>query len=269
MNAFQYCVVHERMTKNLCIALMLVAPITSADEKAMSIVLESEARDSGFADMNVKVEMILQDRRGHESTRILEISQIEMPEDGDRSLVVMKSPPAIRGTALLSHAHRAKDDEQWIYLPAVSRVKKIASRNKSGPFLSSTFAYEDLLSPEIEKFSYQFLHDDTIDGREHWVIERIPADKNSGYSRQEVWYDQERYTAARIVYFDKQKSLLKTLETYDWRLLHDKYWKPHSMRMTNHQTGKSTKLVWHEYKLLNNAFSANRDFSIPALRRAR
>jgi len=248
---------------------VLVATNTWADEKALSIVRENDERDSGYVDLRVDVEMHLTDRHGQNATRQLEIRQLEIPNDGDQSLLIMRTPLAVRGTALLSHAYRDRDDDQWIYLPAVSRVKKIASRNKSGPFLGSTFAYEDLLSQEIEKFDYRLLREDEFGGRQHWVIERVPRDKHSGYSKQEAWYDQKRFTVTRIVYFDKQGVLLKTLETDDWQYLYDRFWKPHSMIMENHQTGKTTSLVWSSYQLLTNDYVSNRDFSISALRRAR
>lgn len=213
--------------------------------------------------------MKLTDRHGEQATRQLEIRQLETPNDGDQALLLMRQPLSVRGTALLSHAHVNRDDDQWIYLPAVARVKKIASRNKSGPFLGSTFAYEDLLSQDIEKYEYRFLREGEFNGRQHWVIERIPRDKFSGYAKQEAWYDQERYTVARIVYFDKQGVLLKTLETDDWQYLHQRFWKPHSMVMTNHQTGKTTSLTWSSYRLMDNGFNPIKDFSIAALRRNR
>jgi len=129
----------------------------SPEEQGLAIFREKDRRESGYQDLTVEVEMVLRDRRGTEARRELSLSQLEMAGEGDRLLVVFETPKPIRGTALLSYSHKAAPDDQWLYLPAQRRVKKIASRNKSGPFLSSEFAYEDLALQEVEKFSYTFL----------------------------------------------------------------------------------------------------------------
>ena len=135
-----------------------------------------------------------------------------MPEDGDKLLVVFDTPKSIRGTALLSLAHKLEPDDQWMYLPALKRVKRIASQNKSGPFLSSEFAYEDMAVQEVEKFDYRLLDTwRTLDGSRAIVVERTPADDHSGYGRQVVWVDAELQDPADRVLRSPDR-LLKTLE---------------------------------------------------------
>ena len=71
-------------------------------------------------------------------------------------------PRDVKGTALLIHAHRESADDQWLYLPALKRVKRISSSNQSGSFMGSEFAYEDMSSPEVEKFTYMYLRDEPV-----------------------------------------------------------------------------------------------------------
>ncbi|NIT13503.1 MAG: outer membrane lipoprotein-sorting protein, partial [Candidatus Dadabacteria bacterium] len=98
---------------------------------------------------------------------------------GDKSITVFDEPRDIEGTALLSHTKILDPDDQWLYLPAVKRVKRISSKNKSGPFVGSEFAYEDLLSQEVDKYNYKWLKDEKCGDLECHVVERYPLYENS------------------------------------------------------------------------------------------
>lgn len=250
-----------------------VAPppdLDGLDAQAQGRVLfhEKDQRESGYGDLQVEVEMVLRDRRGSESRRELSISQVELPDDGDRLLVVFNTPRPIRGTALLSHSHVEGPDDQWLYLPAQRRVKKIAARNKSGPFLSSEFAFEDLAVQEVEQFAYKLLGREPCGDDQCFRVERIPDDEYSGYSRQEVVLHGPTLRIERIDYFDRHGRPLKVLTNHDYRLHGDRYWKPRRMFMENLQTGKTTELLWQDYAFATG-LSAERDFTTNALMRAR
>ena len=237
-------------------------------EQGLAIFREKDRRESGYRDLIVELEMILRDRRGSESRRVLSISQLEMEDEGDRLLVVFNTPKPIRGTALLSYSYVEGPDDQWLYLPAQRRVKKIASRNKSGPFLGSEFAYEDLALQEVEKFTYRMLERVSCGERHCLKVERTPLDEYSGYSRQEVLLEVETLRVERIDYFDRHGRPLKKLVSDGYELHDGRFWKPLRMFMENLQTGKTTELQWKEYRF-GNGLLADRDFSTNALMRAR
>lgn len=257
----------------LLIALLLLLPpsagATDADAaaKGLAIAQEADLRDTGWVDQRAKLEMLLRNRQGQESTRSLEISSLETSGDGDRSLTVFKSPRDVAGTAFLSYTHALKPDDQWLYLPALKRVKRIASANKSGPFVGSEFAYEDLSSSEVEKYSYRWLRNETLDGRDTFVLEEHPAYEYSGYTRRVVWLDQQMYQPLKVEFYDRKDALLKTLTADGYRQYLDRYWRPSSMLMVNHQTGKSTELRWQDYRF-GNGLTA-RDFDQNTLKRSR
>ncbi|MEZ5504416.1 MAG: outer membrane lipoprotein-sorting protein, partial [Halioglobus sp.] len=159
------------------------------------------------------------------------------------------------------------NDDQWLYLPALKRVKRISSADKSGPFMGSEFAYEDLSSTEVEKYRYNYLRDESLDGEPCFVVERVPVDENSGYTKQVTWIDQSEYRMRRIDYYDRKGELLKTMTLSDYAQYLDKYWRPATTSMVNHQTGKSTTLLFSDYQF-QSGFSDN-DFSRDALSRVR
>ena len=252
-----------------CVSAWTPALSQEADpeKRGLNIALEARKRGEGFGDFTASQNMVLRNRGGQESRRQLRLQVLEVPGDGDKNLFVFDEPRDVKGTALLIHAHREEEDEQWLYLPALRRVKRISSSNRSGSFMGSEFAYEDMGTPEVEKFTYRYLREEPCGDLTCTVSERIPADRRSGYSRQEVWQDQEELRVWKVHYYDRKKAHLKTLTVADYRQYLDRYWYASEMTMVNHITGKSTTLTWTELQFQNN-LNGN-DFTRTGLRRIR
>jgi len=257
------------------IALLVALAFTAAlpvqaetpEEKGIAIEQERDRRDTGWGDSSVTLKMVLRNRHGEESTRLLRNRSLENTTDGDWALIVFDEPRDVEGTALLSYTHKQGSDDQWLYLPALKRVKRIASNNKSGPFMGSEFAYEDLSSQEPEKYTYRWLRDENLGGVDYFVVERDPVDVNSGYSLQVVWLDKTEYRPFKVEYHDRKNTLLKTLVFHDYQQYLDRYWRASRMEMVNHQTGKGTVLHFSDYRF-GNGYSAA-DFSQSSLQKAR
>ena len=235
--------------------------------KGLEIAQEADRRDSGFIDSTATLEMILTNRQGQTSTRNMRNRTLEVENDGDKLLVLFDQPRDVKGTAFLAFSHRQGPDDQWLYLPALKRVKRISSNNKSGPFMGSEFAYEDLTSQEVDKYAYKFLREENLNGQPALVIERVPVDPKSGYTRQVVWYDKDEYRQLKIEFYDRKNALLKTLTYSGYQLYLDRFWRADRMEMTNHQTGKSTQLLWKDYAFKTGL--TGRDFDRNSLKRAR
>ena len=238
-----------------------------AKEKGLAIAVEADKRDTGWGDQRASLQMILRNRHGDKSLREMHNKSLEVKGDGDKTLIVFDRPRDVKGTAFLSFTHAIKPDDQWLYLPALKRVKRISSSNKSGPFMGSEFAYEDISSQEVEKYSYKFIKEDVYNGRPVFVIERFPRYKNSGYTRMLTWLDRETYSPLKIDFYDRKNSLLKTLTYHDYKQYRGKYWRADRMEMVNHITGKSTTLLWTDYKFATGL--SDRDFDKNSLKRAR
>ncbi len=254
----------------VCLLLTLLPVVAQAEtpqEKGLAIAQEADRRDSGWQNQTASLKMVLRNRHGQESVRQIRNKALEVDGDGDKSLNIFDNPRDIKGTAFLSYTHALKPDEQWLYLPALKRVKRISSNNKSGPFMGSEFAYEDFTSQEVEKYSYQYIRDEILDGRDTFVIERYPVYKHSGYTRLLTWLDKGMYQPLKVEFYDRKKSLLKTLTLSAYQQYLGQYWRPDQMRMVNHQTKKSTDLYWMDYQLKTSL--STRDFDRNSLKRAR
>ena len=238
-----------------------------AAKKGFDIAARSDRSDRGFGDARAKLNMVLRNNAGQESRRELEITTLEQPDEsiGDRSLVVFFSPGDIEGTALLSHAKILDPDNQWLFLPALKRVKRISSANKSGPFVGSEFAFEDITGQELGKYDYKWLREEACGDLNCDVVEARPLYKKSGYTRQLLWIDQAHYQTRKVEYYDRKRSHLKTQHLENYEQYEGKYWRPLTLRMENHQTGKSTDLNFSGYEF--GVGLAEKDFVKGVLRR--
>ncbi|MEZ5502002.1 MAG: outer membrane lipoprotein-sorting protein [Halioglobus sp.] len=244
------------------------ASLAEADvEKGLGIAIEADRRDSGFGDSSVDLTMLIAASTDDVISREMRQMSMEVNGDGDKSIMVFDRPRDLKGTAILTFTHKTDADEQWLYLPALKRVKRISSADKSGPFMGSEFAYEDLSSQEIEKYRYRYLRDETIDGELCFVVERIPLDENSGYTRQITWVDQREYRLQRVDYYDRKDTLLKTMRASGYQQYLDQYWRPDELVMSNHQTGKSTTLKFKNYRFRTGL--QDPDFTPSAISRIR
>ncbi|WP_299078574.1 outer membrane lipoprotein-sorting protein [uncultured Paraglaciecola sp.] len=239
----------------------------TAQEKGLAIAKEQKLRDKGWGDSIGNMSMILRNAQGDEVERKMRLKSLEIVDDGDKGLTIFDQPLDVKGTAFLNFSHAIEPDDQWMYLPKLSKVKRIRSRNKSGPFMGSEFAFEDMSSFEIEKFKFKYLRDDTFDGQASFVLQQVPTDKNSGYSKQIVWVDKEHYRALKIEFYDRKGSLLKELVNFDFKLYLNKYWRPMRVEMFNEQNGKSTELITHDLKF--NTGLSQSDFSKGTLKNVR
>ncbi len=256
----------------LCLLAWIVAPSasladSSAEEAGLSIATEARERQKGFGNFTSNLRMILRNKRGQESERELRLRVIEVEGDGDRTMFVFDRPRDVKGTAFLVHAHKEGPDDQWLYLPALKRVKRISSSKQSGSFMGSEFSYEDMGAVEVEKYTHRYLRDEPCGDLECAVLERVPRSRDSGYSRQLVWLDRDELRTMQIQYFDRRDEHLKTMLVEDYNKYLDRFWRGSTISMTNHLTGKSTMLLWSEFEFGTDMDAG--DFTKTALKRAR
>jgi outer membrane lipoprotein-sorting protein len=226
------------------------ADASTAEEKGFEIAARSDRTDVGFGESEVELQMILRNAAGQQSTRELRISTLEKPDEsvGDKSLVLFDTPRDIEGTALLSHAKILDPDDQWLYLPALKRVKRISSSNKSGPFVGSEFAFEDFTAIELNKFDYRYTGTEACGELRCDVLERLPRYENSGYTKQVAWVDQTDFQIRKVEFYDRRGDLLKVLELKDYRQYENGVWRAHLLSMTNVQTNKQTDLLYEDFR---------------------
>jgi outer membrane lipoprotein-sorting protein len=227
--------------KNILL-LHLVAVVLFAQSNA-EVAKKSYEKISGYGSSISKTTMVLRNAEGDENIRKLEMKKLE-GENGDKSLLIFLYPNDLKGTKLLSYEVIGGDDKQWLYLPAIKRVKRISSRNKSGSFMASEFSYEDISSQNYKNYSYSGEAELVKrEGVEYFKVLRVPKDKHSGYSKQIIYIDTKEYLARFGEYFDRQGRVLKKIYFSKYILL-DGVYRVHKIMIKNIQNKKESSLIW-------------------------
>ncbi len=234
--------------------------------KGTRIAQQVKAYNTGFIGESSSMKMTLVDAYGTKTERLMDGIGLEVPEDGNKFIMMFNRPHDVKGTKMLTWGHKDKDDDQWLYLPSLKRVKRISSRTRSSSFMGSEFSYEDLGSQEIEKYHYTFLKDSIVGKDAVWVLQRISR-KKSGYSKEIVYISKKMHQAVKVEYFDRKNELLKigTFSDFKEFKVGDKtFFRPSQIHMKNKQTKKESYFVVLSRQL--GVKHANRKFSKNALK---
>ena len=233
----------------IALALLIALPALAEtpEEKGLRLTKENDAKNSGFAGSSGGMAMELVNAHGDTVSRKMTFRGMEVAGDGDRSFIEFQHPADVKGTRMLTWTHKKGQDDQWLFLPSLKRVKRISARSRTGSFMGSEFAFEDLGSQEVEKYTYKWLRDEELGGRKVWVVERYPVGK-SGYSKQVSWVDQAYAGPLKIEFYDRKGELLKTMTFSDYKQI-DRWWRVHRIDVVNHQTRKKSSLSWTDQKL--------------------
>lgn len=211
------------------------------------IAAYADLRDSGWKDEVGQGRMTLFDAGGDSVTRTYVRMVRDGRDQGDKSLVRFLSPAEIKGVAALTHEHPGSSDDNWLYLPANKRVRRISGANKTASFQGTEFTYEDLSNLAVVEYEWRFMNRTEIERNGEVIpvlrVEARPLYEDTGYSRLIVHFHAEHWRRERVEYFDRSGQRLKTQELSGWRHFGERFWRSQTIEMTNHQTGKRTHLV--------------------------
>jgi len=197
-------------------SLLSPTPARADDAKAREIMKKANDRDDGDNQVS-ELEMILTDKAGNQRVRSLKSFNKDKGKDA-LSILFFLSPADVKDTGFLTYDYDAsgKDDDQWLYLPALKKTKRIASEDKSGSFMGSDFNYSDMTEPDLEKFDFTLKREVDVEGHKTWEIESVPrsdaiADE-TGYSKSVAWVRQDNHIPIRGVRWVYKSNRMKFLQ---------------------------------------------------------
>jgi Outer membrane lipoprotein-sorting protein len=227
-------------------------PAASADSvrRGREIAATVDRNDAGFADYVVNGRMTLRRPGGATAERSFEMNTLEVRDGGDKRLVVFSQPRDLAGFVSLTFTNPGAPDDQWIYLPAAKRVKRLAARDKTGSFAGSEFSYEDIATWELSNYDYEFVRDEPCGEPKTTchTIANLPKYAYSGYSKLVETIDPRIWQPVRIVYFDKSGRELKRLEFQGYQKFEGKFWRPTRIVMTNLRDNAVSDIAWSGYR---------------------
>lgn len=226
-------------------SLPLLGAQSPTGREIMQMADEAQKTESSATDMN----MTLIDADGDTSVRRLQILMIE--ENGlSRTLTVFKAPASVENTRFLTIENRGRNDDQWIYLPTLRKMRRIAGGERSGSFMGSDFSYADMESRDIDEYHHTLLREESIEGTPCRVVESVPLSgtDSGGYSRTITYVDRERHVPLRVEYYDeKTDDLLKIMENSAFEKI-DGTWTPMRITMTTVDSAHRTVMEINQVK---------------------
>ena len=238
----------RRQSMVILIFFSFVIPSAFAvDMSAKEVMEKVENRDTGATVMREST-MILIDRKGRQRVRQTKMYSKETDE-GTKAITFFLTPADVRNTAFLSHDwdDESKEDDSWLYLPALRKVKRIASADKSGAFMGSDFTYSDIEGVELENYDFTFVdgkENETVDGHPVWVIESRPKNANAeqvikqtGYLKSQAWIRKDNFMLVRGKFWVKKGKKIKYLTIFEIEKIQD-IWTAKKLQMVTTKRGK-------------------------------
>lgn len=234
----------------LCLSLSANAADLTADEIAQRSFVTSKVADS-TSDSTFRL------INGNGQERVRETSGVSKLIAGtldNQRYVLFKSPTDVKNTATLLVEHSKGDDDIWIYLPALKKVRRLVSSDKKSSFVGTDFSYGDVIGHKVEDWNHKLLKEEKVDGIDTWVLESLPKSPktvdNSGYSKRISWIAKDSYVAVKGELYDPSGALLKKLSQSDVKLVDEKNkkYQPMKLQAENVQTGHKTVIEFKNYK---------------------
>ena len=253
---------------NFIIFTMLFSGIFFTAENVFALsgreIMEKvNARDEGDRSKG-EMEMILLDKKGKKRIRKLKTFGGKKGKN-TLSLMFFLSPADVKNTGFLTYDYNesGKDDDQWLYLPALRKTKRIAAGDKSGSFMGSDLNYSDMTTPDLDLYDYTLMKETEVRGHKVWQIKAVPKNKDeaekSGYSKSVIFIRQDNYVMIRAVRWVHKKRRNKYIDVKKLEKI-DGIWVSTEMHVTT-KTGKKTlhKTILKEKKISFNQDEVNAD----------
>lgn len=232
----------------LLVLVMIPGTIAqSPSQHGMDIANAFKMSNKGFQTMEADLTIINEDVHGHKIHKLVGLRASELSSDGNQSIIFLEKSGADKGNTTWVVTRKNASNKQWrhnLHDPSPKIIRK-----SHATFMNTEFTFEDFAVSEVARYVHKLLREEMDDDDHIYVVERKPLDRNSKYYRQVVWYNASKgYRIKKIVFYDLNDELLKTLKMKDFSKHEGKYWRPTSMHMHNHQTKRKTIILFDNYE---------------------
>lgn len=220
-----------------------------AQEEARRIMQKSQDAMSLAGSESIST-LTINDGKGNQRVRKLSSAQkTDASKKVTKTIMRFLEPADVKGTGILTFDYEDKDDDMWLYMPALRKVRRIVSSEKTKSFMGSEFTNADITKPSIADYTYNMLGSEGLGGVECWIIEMVPASKKISegykYSKKVSWIGKADYTARKTEFYDLEGKLLKVMVTDKVKLLDErnKKYQPVDIAMENKRNGRSSRFL--------------------------
>ncbi len=238
----------------IIILTQLICIVSASAESKLSAykIMQLNDKQRKVADEKVKVDMQLVNKKGKVKKRVIQITTQTDTADLQKSMVRFLEPRSVKGTGLLTIEYTDRADDQWLYLPALKRSRRISPADQSDSFMGTDFAFEDLRAEDLESFNYELKGEENIEGVSCYIIQALPKTKEkqaeSGYTKRLLWIRKSDYIAAKIDYFENDE-LLKTFTATNIKSVAPNIFRAHETKMHDIKTQHKTLLSYGTFTI--------------------
>jgi len=237
----------------LVLAASVLAVVGSAGAQTGLEIMRKQNELHRAKDEQTAVRMLLYSKSGDRKERRIVNYVLNGPDELAKTLLRFIEPRDVENTGLLTWERKDGNDDQWLYLPSVGKVKRIASSGKKNRFMGSDFAYEDLRPENLSIHTYTVVAGEQLDGHECWVIEAVPVTErqaaDSGYGKRRIWVRKDIYLTVKQEYYDKKGRVEKIGAGRQFVNVRGSMWRPGEVEMRDAQAGTRTVMVTEKRSL--------------------
>jgi len=223
-----------------CLVFLFILPVY-AELTGLQIIEKQKELHKVKTEYGEELMLLVETKNGNKEQREVKRYSKETGNDLNKYLLVFLKPADIRSTALLTHENNSRDDDQWLYMPAVKKMKRIAASSKKSYFMGTDFTYEDMEPEDIDNFTYRILKTEIIgqDKKQNncYVIEAVPANKEkaraSAYSKRILWIEKEVFITLKVEFYDRRERLIKTQNSFEFKNIEGTVYRPGKIIMDN------------------------------------
>ncbi|MEH0020168.1 MAG: outer membrane lipoprotein-sorting protein [Desulfobacter sp.] len=243
----------------LTFAVFSNTPVEATELSGRDIMVMVDDAPDGD-DRKSRVEMVLINHRGKKRIRDM-VSFVKDYGKDTKKLMAFKKPLDVKGTAFLSweYDNPDKDDDKWLYMPALRKVRRISGESNNDAFMGSDFTYDDMGDRSVDEDNHTLLGEEMVDGHLCWKIQSIPVKKETAYDKRTLWVRQDAHKTIKAEYLDAQ-GLIKTFSVEDMKP-HQGFWTIFKMKMENHRENHTTVMnmtnVAYDTGVSDRFFSVN------------
>lgn len=246
--------------------LLTLALVAKADDpNGKDIFQKQKDMDKGYHDDSSTGKMAIVSSSGQQTIREFTYSSLEETgSEGQKSMIKITAPSDMAGIGLLSYQNIGREDDQWLYMPAMKKTKRISGSSQSGNFLGSDITYEDLSPWAIDDYDFKFVKSEACGDATCSVVEMTPK-KESQYSKNVAWVRMDNYRTTKMDLFDKKGNHFKTVLFENYQKINGKYWKPYKITMKDLSKNRYTTMDFSKIEVGKGLKAA--DFTTNVLER--
>lgn len=248
------CTVLTAVVFGSIISSLLHGEAVSPEKLSAREIMVGYRNQRSSRDERSKLTMKLVDSQRRERTRKLRQVTITDDNNNQKMILTVEEPEDIRGTAFLIIEHKETKNDQWMYLPAFKRVRRVLPNEKSDSFLGSDFSYEDLETEDIDNHSYRLIDEESINGEKCWIIEALPSSpetkRESGYGKRELWITQDNFVGLQTRFYNKNGKQIKNFRALDVKKTgNDEKWRAYRLEMNNLASNHQTIILYENFEI--------------------